>query len=85
MAVLTEQDRYDLWAEYMRFSSNIREEIGLTKPELRAAVDATDDWIEANKADYNSSLPAAAQAALTAKQKARLFMAVAQKKFDVEV
>lgn len=30
---------------------------GLTKPDLAAAVAATDDWIDANQASYNTALP----------------------------
>lgn len=85
MAVLTNEDRQKLWADYMRYSSNIREEIGLTKAELREAVNATDDWINANQASFNNALPAAAKANLTQKQKVRLFLEVAQKRFNVEV
>ena len=85
MAVLTNADRLELWAEFMRYSSNIREEIGLDKAELRAAVDATDTWIDNNQASFNNALPAAAKANLTQKQKVRLFLGVAQKRFDVEV
>ena len=85
MAVLTNADRQELWAEYMRFSSNTREEIGLSKDELRTAVDATDDWINANQASFNDALPIAAKSNLTQKQKVRLFLEVAQKRFDVEV
>ena len=30
---------------------------GLTKPDVAAAVGATDDWIEANSTSYNQALP----------------------------
>jgi hypothetical protein len=52
---------------------------------MRAAVDATDDWIEANQASFNSALPLPARTALTSKQKVRLFLSVAQMRFNVEV
>ena len=85
MAVLTETDRQEIWAEFQNESSNIWELLGLSKAELRAAVDTTDQWIEDNQASFNNALPAAAKAALTQKQKVRLFMEVAQKRFNVEV
>lgn len=85
MAILTNDDRRELWAEYMKYSSNIREKLGLAKTELRAAVDATDQWINDNQVSFNNSLPSPAKAALTGKQKVRLFMAVAKKRFNVEV
>ncbi|KKK66971.1 hypothetical protein LCGC14_2958740 [marine sediment metagenome] len=82
MVALTDGDRFALWADYMRVND---EETSLIKPELRAAVDATDDWIEANKASFNSALPLPARTSLTARQKARLFMAVAGRKFEVSL
>jgi hypothetical protein len=85
MAILIDNDRREIWAEFQRHSSNIWENIGLSKAQLRAAVDATDDWIDINQTSFNDALPAAAKAVLTAKQKVRLFLAVAQKRFNVEV
>jgi hypothetical protein len=52
----------------------------LTKPELRAALDACDDWIEANAASFNSALPQPARGALTAPQKTYLFCYVAMRR-----
>lgn len=83
MTLLDETSRADLWAELMRDLSRERETIALTKPELRAAVDAVDQWIEDNQASFNAALPAAARAGLTTKQKVKLFFYVAQKRFKV--
>lgn len=83
MAILTDEQREEEWADFMYTLSNAAERLDLNKPELRAAINATDDWIEANSASFNNALPAAAKAALTAKQKTRLFMAVARKRFGV--
>jgi hypothetical protein len=58
-------------------------ECSITKSQLRAAIDATDDWIEANAASYNSAIPQPARGALSTKQKARLFMMVASRRFGV--
>lgn len=80
---LNEQERTGLWTDFMRLLSRNREALGLTKAELRAAVDATDDWIDANQASFNSALPEPAKSALTGNQKVRLFMAVAAKRFEV--
>ena len=85
MAALIDSKRVEVWSEFMSSLSSIFELMGLSKPDLRAAVNATDQWIEDNQASFNNALPAAAKAALTSKQKVRLFMAVAQKRFDVEV
>lgn len=81
MAVLIDSDRVAVWADVMRKLSDVRESIALTKTQLRAAIDATDDWLNTNAASFNSALPAAAQAGLTASQKARLVAFVALKRW----
>lgn len=78
MAVLPDEDRAKIWRGIMRWWSNLREPVGeLSKADLRAAVDATDTWIENNQASYNAALPEVARSALTAAQKTLLFCAVA--------
>ena len=69
----------------MRYLSKPREPLALTKAELQAAVIATDVWIDGNAASYNSALPAAAQAGLTAAQKTLLFCGVALARVSVEL
>ena len=83
MALLTDGERTSLWAEFMRRASQERATLALSKPELRAAVDATDQWIEDNVSSFNTALPAAARTALSAQQKALMFFAVASKRFEV--
>ena len=56
---------------------------GLTKAQLRAAVDATDQWVEDNSASFNTALPVAVRTALTAKQKAILFSIVSLRRYGV--
>jgi hypothetical protein len=57
--------------------------IPISKAELLAAVEATDDWIETNQASYNAALPEAARTDLTTAQKTLLFCAVALARVDV--
>jgi hypothetical protein len=84
MAVLIEADRKDVWARAMQVWSGRTESTGtLLKADLRAAVDATDQWIEDNAAAFNAALPVAARNALTASQKAELFSIVALKRYGV--
>jgi hypothetical protein len=78
MAVLTEEDRFDVWADYMTRNT---EEFSLLKADLRAAVDATDVWIQDNKVSFNNALPAVAKAALSNAQKSKLLTFVAAKRF----
>lgn len=49
----------------------------MTKPDLRAAVDATDQWIEDNQTSYNQALPQPFRGSATAAQKTVLFAFVA--------
>lgn len=79
MAVLADAERAAVWATVMR-EMDIA---GLTKAQLRAAIDATDAWIDANAAAYNTALPVAARNALTAKQKAWLFSFVSLRRQGV--
>jgi len=84
MAVLDETQRSETHAEWMRRLSRIREELnGVTKTDLRAAINATDQWIEDNQGAFNTALPTATRTNLTAKQKALLFFFVADKRFGV--
>lgn len=45
----------------------------ITKPALIAAVNAIDDWIDANQASFNSALPLPFRTTATLEQKAMLF------------
>lgn len=81
MAALSAAIRLQIRAEIGRVISEAREPFVLTKAQLDAAINATDDWIDANAAAYNTALPVAARNNLTAGQKARLFSIVALRRF----
>lgn len=83
MAIMTDPQRVEAWAEFMREISDEREPIGVTKPDLRAALNAVDQWISDNASSFNTAIPQPARAALTATQKARLLMFVVRKRFNV--
>jgi hypothetical protein len=75
MAVLDPTNRARAAAQWMRDNTAV---LGaLSKADLRAAVDATDDWIDSNAASFNQALPVAARTELTATQKTFLFCYVA--------
>lgn len=78
MAVLSDAVRFQTWAEVMQSFSNTRQEIGITKAELRAAIDALDTFMNANASAINSAIPQPARSSLTASQKALLLMYVIQ-------
>lgn len=85
MAVLDLTDRARIWRGLIRYWSNLRENIDLSKAELLAAVNATDGWIDDNAASYNSALPLPARTDLTAAQKTLLFVCVAVMRQDPTV
>lgn len=85
MAVLAENQRAALWAEFMAELSGEREPLGpLTKADLRAAVDALDAFLAANAAALNGAIPQPARSGLTAAQKARLLVFVVRRRWIAE-
>jgi len=88
MAPLPDADRLRIWRGLMRYWSrvNVGESLlNIVKADLRAAVDATDIWIDNNQASYNSALPVAARTNLTAIQKTLLFCAVALARVSINL
>lgn len=82
MAVLSNSDRAAICAEYQRNVSDAREQFGaLTKVQLRAAFDGIDDFLNTNASAINTAIPTPARTVLTAPQKARLLVAVVQKRY----
>lgn len=78
MATLSLQDRFDVWADLMRQNLGT---ISITKSELRAAVDALDDWFDTNASTINSAIPLPARTSLTTPQKAAVLSAVLAKRY----
>ena len=82
MAALADADRAAVNKEFQELISLARETFGaMTKAELRAAVDAIDNWIVSNAAAFNTAIPQPARAALTVSQKARLFSLIVYKRY----
>lgn len=82
MAVLSESDRQGVFAGVNRDPPTIQG-LGITKAELRAAVDAVDQWIDDNASAFNTAIPQPARGALTAKQKASLLVHVVRRRWEV--
>ena len=70
MAALTQAER-DRVARWIQRDPNLGS-CSFTKPQLAAAVNAADDWADANAAEFNTALPAAFRNSATAGQKALL-------------
>ncbi len=84
MAVLSDTDRAELWAEFMRSPQHMFNGAGsITKAQLRAAIDAADDWADANASAYNTAIPQPARSALSSKQKAAILMFVIDRRWTV--
>lgn len=82
MAVLSDNDRQALWADFMR-NFPAGESCGITKTELRAAVNGLDDYLNTNASAINQAIPQPARGTLTSSQKARLLVWVIRKRYDV--
>jgi len=83
MAVLSNAIRLQLWRGLMRYWSARQEQVaGITKADLQAAVNAADDWADANAAAYNTALPATFRTNATASQKAVLLAMVILARYD---
>ena len=83
MAVMDEPSRTEASFDFQKALSRqaVREELGVTKAELKAAVDALDQFLSDNQVAINNALPAAAKANLTTPQKARLMIYVVEKRY----
>jgi len=78
MAILSDADRQRVTNGLMRYWSKLFEPLGsVSKSQLRAAIDATDQWVENNQASFNSALPEPARTELSTAQKTLIFCAVA--------
>lgn len=80
MAVLSDNDRAAAWAELMRRFDGVT---SLSKADLRAAVNAVDDWVDSNSSSFNTALPQPARSTLTAKQKAQVLVYVVTRRSGV--
>ena len=74
MAILSEADRQDCFQEFMEQTSAKGEhyQAPLTKADVRAAVDAMDQWLSDNAASGNQAIPQPARSGLSTAQKARM-------------
>lgn len=77
LAALSDSERHRVHAHFMRRPTGT---VSALKPDLRAAVDATDTWIDTNQASFNLALPVGVRGTLTADQKTLLFCYVAMRR-----
>jgi len=81
MAVLTTQQRGEIHAYLCRrFGYGV-----VTKADVQAVVNATDQWQDDNAAAFNTALPEPGKSALSLTQKTIIFCYVALKRAGIEV
>ena len=78
MALMSAIERFRCWAQYMRdlpgpFGS-------ASKADIRAAVDAVDEWVENNQTSYNTALPQPFRNQATTLQKSLLLCYVVMRR-----
>jgi hypothetical protein len=85
MAQLTEARKDTLWLQIMRYLSRERIECGLTKQQLRTAIDVFDAGLETAEASIISNAGPAAKTWLQGNQSAarEILAAVARKRAEV--
>lgn len=80
MAALPDLDRNRVWRWFMRRNT---ESCAFTKTDLRAAVDATDTWLDSNATSFNQALPLAFRTAASLTQKTLLLCYVAMRRAGI--
>ena len=78
MAVLSDEDRRQIWARFMRDN---REPLDVEKDDLRDVVDALDGYMNTNAAVINAAIPLPGRSSLTTAQKARLLALVVEQRY----
>ena len=80
MALLPNIDRDRIWRWFMRRNTDA---CAFTKTDLRAAIDATDSWIDTNASAFNTALPVAFRTNATQVQKTLVFCWVAMRRAGI--
>lgn len=82
MAILADSARAEVTADWMRENE---ETVGaITKADLRACINALDQFLSDNAATINSAIPQPARSVLTTRQKALALTAVVAKRYILE-
>ena len=81
MAVLSNNDRLAGYIEYLSTRNAERDPLELTKANVKAAFDALDDLMNSQQTAINAAIPQPARTALTTPQKAKLLIAVLERRY----
>lgn len=86
MAVLPDEDRANITAKFMSDESITFEEFGdISKDGLRSTINAIDNWVDNNLVSFNQAIPEPCKSGLTQKQKARIFMGIVSRRWEVDI
>ncbi len=77
MTPLPDADRGRIATGLQRYWSRLWEGTPFLGADIRAAINVTDDWIDAKQAEYNAALPLPFRTSATLVQKTIMFCAVA--------
>lgn len=80
MALLDATNRTRAANQWMRDQLEV---CGFDKAALRAALDATDSWIDSNQSSYNTALPTPFRTSASLTQKTLLFCYVAMRRAGI--
>ena len=83
MAILSNKNRKIITQVFADDESFERNKVVPGQQDIQAAVDAVDDWLEANRASFNAALPEPAKKGLLLKQKNKLLLLVINKRWEV--
>ena len=78
MAVLSDADRAEVTQEFMALAAGPH---SITKADIRAAVNALDDWYNTNALNANAALPQPARGAMTQADKAHMSNLIVTKRY----
>lgn len=78
---LTQQQKNEVWAQYMHDLSAANIASALLKQDMKDAVANIDAWVESNQASFNAALPVPYRNGASAADKARLLALVVMKRF----
>lgn len=82
MAVMSNADRILCWEQWMRENKDAITG-AMDRNDLKAAIDAADQWASDNASSFNTALPVTARTVLSASQKAFLLSVVLFKRYNV--
>ena len=81
MALLNDTQRAEERERFSQLLSDVFEPVGLTKADIRAALNAADQWVSDNQISYNNALPNPFKNTATSSQKARLLTLIITRRF----